>query len=418
MSSTTAISQTSEVVQSNTESSRANFHAAPSPLLRLLFETRISGMPASSPDSFAALSVQYLEEPLVDPPSQLIPPLFDLMLRHTSHTLLQVVCIQILAALCSSSPEAARVVAEAKGVQLLIHTMLLQKDSLPVSYQGIRAVLAFISAAPEIIPSLFQFFAVEVIVAAAKTFLDDISLQKAALCTLRALAAADDGEDDAAAVRRGGQGRAALRALKHHRNDVEVAAEACRLLCEVAAHADGETLEQLGRIGTVRMLALAIVGLKDDEVVQIPSFAALGHLAVGNENCAHQLAAMRGIEIILRAMRKFRKYLRLRATCLLLLRTLADLDDMQAMTIFTQGGLEAVLSSMIEFRQNLEVQQLAIAIIGRIVSLRDDIREKIISVGGVKTISSSLRIHITNEGLVDTGVSLLRYICDPRRVQG
>lgn len=332
------------------------------------------------------------------------------MLRHPSHVRLQVATSHILATLCNSSHAAARAVAEAKGVQLLIHTMLLHKESLPVSFQAARALFALVSAAPESIPTLFQFFSVEVIVATAKTFLDDIELQKVALYILRALAAADDGDDDAAAVRRGGQVRAALRALKHHRTNVEMAAEACHLLREVAAHADGETLEQLGRIGTVRMLGLAIVGFKDDEVVQIPSFAALGYLATGDEDCARQLGAMRGTEIILRAMRKFRKSLQLRLSCLLLLRTMADLDDMQAMVIFTLGGLEAVLSSMIEYRQNLEVQQHAIAIIDRIVWLREDVRLKINSVGGVKTISSSLRIHITNEALVDKGVRLLRYI--------
>lgn len=384
--------------------------SAPSSLLVLLIESRNLRKSPSTPDAFAALSVPYLDIVPTDPPSELIPPLFDLMLRHPCHVRAQLACSHILATLCQSCPAAARAVAEAKGVQLLIHTMLLHKESLPVSFQATRALSALITATPEFAPTLFQFFSVEVVVASAKTFVDDLELQKVALHLLTTLAAADDGDDDAAAVRRGGQARAAMRALRQHRDDMELTVEACHLLREVAASADGETLEQLGYNGAVRVLGLAIVGFKDDELVQIPAFEALGHLTSGDEDCTRQLAAMRGIEIILRVMRKFRNALPLRLSCLLLLRTLANLDDMQAMVIFTLGGLEAVFSAMIEYRQNLQIQEHAIAIIERIVWLREDVRLKIISVGGVKTISSSLRIHITNEALVEKGVKTLRYI--------
>lgn len=382
----------------------------PSPLLVLLIESRNLHNSASTPDAFAALSMPFLDVPPMDPPSELFPPLFDLMLRHPCHVRVQIACSRILATLGLSSPAAARAVAEAKGVQLLIHTILLHKESLPVSFHATRALSALVTAAPEVAPTLFQFFSVEVVVASAKTFVQDLELQKVALRLLTALAAADDGDDDAAAVRRGGQARAALRALREHRNDIEMTVEACQLLRELAAAADGETLEIMGHIGAVRMLGLVIVGYKDDEVVQIPAFAALAHLATGDEDCAHQLRAMRGAEIVLRAMRKFRNALQLRISCLLLLRTLADLDDMQALLIFTLGGLEAVFSAMIEYRQNLEIQEHAIAIIDRIVWLREDVRLKIISVGGVKTISASLRTHITNDSLVDKGVKTLRYI--------
>ena len=382
----------------------------PSPLLSLLLEIRSCPNHSSTPDAFAALSAPYLDTPPTDPLSDLIPPLFDLMLRHPSHVVLQVAATHILSTISHSSPQAARTVADSKGIQLLVHTMLFHTQSFSVSFNAVRALAALVPAAPELVPALIRLFGVEVVVAAGKTFLKHEDFQKVALAVLTLMAEGDHTTDVAAALRRGCHVRAAIRAMKFHRSNAEIALEACHLIGQVAKRADKGTMKQIGRLGAIRMLCLAIVALKDDEDVQYSAFRALSTLVARDEFCAAQLGSMRGIEIVLRSMRKFRNSAELRINCLILLDTMVALDEMQAMVVFTMGGLEAIVSSMIEFRHNLEVQLYAIRILDRIVWCQEVARLKLLSDGSLKTISTSLRTHITNEALVERGVKLLRHI--------
>lgn len=235
-------------------------------------------------------------------------------------------------------------------------------------------------------------------------------MQYYALRVLLALAEVEDGEDDLAANRRAAHARAAMRALKRHRREDELGRMACRLMFFVARHADGESLEQLAAMGCVRMIGATLVAWKDDDELMEQAFLALGVMVRGEEECARHFAGLRGVELAIRAMRRFRTSTALQLSCVLVLRGLTDLNDQQAMIMFNSCGVEAILSCMIEYRRNEEIQENAIWLIDRLVWLRNDTRAKIISVGGLQTINSTLKTHIMNENIVEMGVRTLQHI--------
>lgn len=383
--------------------------AAPT-LLALLCDLRAQPEIASDPSKFLSLIEPHVQTIPSNPTSQLIPPIFDLMLQHPTSHQIQNFCSTLLSTLSHETPLAAKEIADGKGVQLLFHTLLLHKDSHDINYHALSALSAVLPVAEGIEPVVYQFFGVDVLVTAAKLFIDDLKLQYCALRILLTLAKSDDGDDDLAAARRAAHARAALRALKRHRREEQLAQMACELLYYVARHADGESLEQLAAIGCVRMLAATIVAWKDNEAVMEHAFGALAALVRGEDECARQFAEMRGVELAIRGMRRFRGNAELQLSCVIALRMLTNLDDGQAMLMFNAGGLEAVISCMIEYRRNEEIQEHAIWLLDRLAWLRNDVRLKIISVGGFRTINSTLKTHIMNEQLVEMGVRALRKI--------
>lgn len=245
---------------------------------------------------------------------------------------------------------------------------------------------------------------------AAKNFLEDVYLQRMALKLLICLAQNDHDSDQAADARRGGQARAALRVLKRYKKEDDLALDACRLLKIVTTAAGVDTVEQLGRIGAVRVLAISIIGFKEDEELQECAYAALSNFVIADEECARQLAAMRGVEMVVRVLRRFRRCVSLNVSCVALLHALVDLNDVQTNTVFTAGGLEAMLSLMIEHREIAEIQIHAVAVVDRLAWLREDVRQKILSIGGAQTLSTMLGAHLMNEEIVEAGARTLRYI--------
>lgn len=385
-----------------------------SELLALLRDLRVTPASATNPAALAALIEPHLRAPPTEPPELLIPPVFDLMLLYPNCATVQIACARLLSNLSSSSLEAAKAVADRKGVQLLFHTLLVHKEAKEVVVHTLQALSSVVPVANGIGPTVYQFFGVDVVAATAKAFIDDKQLQYSALNVLLPLAESDDGDDDPAAMRRSSHARAALRNLKNYRQEQELSRLSCRLLHYAIRHADGESLEQLGRIGIVRMLVATVIAWKDDGIILYHAISALSWLSRGDEDCAEQFAEMRGVELSIRTMRRFRRNVDLQLSCVLLLRTLSDIENEQAMLVYTAGGLEAIISCMIENRQNEEIQEHCIWLVDRLAWLRNDVRLKIISVGGVKTITSTLKTHIMNEDLVEMGVRTLRHIRSSR----
>lgn len=332
------------------------------------------------------------------------------MLKNPSNPHIQLACVQLLTNLAHLPPPAPQQIAHAKGIQLLVHTMLVHKESLQISIHAARALAAILDADPSIASVFFQFFGVEVVVGASKNFLEDVCLQRVSLKLLLCIAQNDHASDQTAHARRGAQARAALRVLKRYKKEDDLALDACRLLKIVAAAADVATIEQLGRIGAVRVLGVSIIGFKEAEALQECAYTALSNFVTVDEECAWQLAAMRGAEIVVRALRRFRRCVALNVSCVALLHALVDLNDVQTNAVFTAGGLETMLSLMIEYREVAEIQTHAIAVVDRLAWLREDIRHKILSIGGAQTLSTMLSAHLMNEEIVEAGARTLRYI--------
>lgn len=288
--------------------------------------------------------------------------------------------------------------------------MLVHKESIQISIGVAYALAAILRSHPSVTPIFFQFFGVEVIVGAAKNFLEDIYLQRVSIQILIYLAQNDHAEGEAAAARRGGKARAALRVLKRYKKEDDLALDACRLLEIVTRDADIGMVEQLGRIGAVRMLTTSIIGFKEAEELQEYAYRALSNLVTANEECARQLAAMRGVEMVVRALRRFRRCVPLNISCVAALHALVDLNDVQTLAAFAAGGLEAMLSLMIEYRENADIQKHAIAVVDRLTWMRGDIRHRFLSIGGAQTLSSMLSAHLMNEEIVKAGAETLKFI--------
>lgn len=355
-------------------------------------------------------------EPLVDSThgftvSALDSRIFEIMFQHSADNRLQYGCLRLLADVVEQSTEVVHDIVDKKGVQIIAHSMLIHKDSFPISFLAVCLFSKILRAKPDACNILLASYVVELVVSAAKTFLDDENFQHVSLNLLFGITQLDDGEDLAADARRGGAARAAMRALKRHRKEEELSVTACDLLQIVTKSASRDLLEQMYGIGVVRLLAVSTVIFRDCRAIQESAYTAIYNLAVLDDRCLRQFSSQKGMEMVLRTIRRFRECVSVNISCVALLRLLIDYNHVHAAAACSAGADETALSLMIEYRKNAWIQAHAIAIMSRLVRLRDDIRLKILGFGGSKILTMVLLEHFTNRAIVDQGVRTLKYMC-------
>lgn len=337
---------------------------------------------------------------------------FDLMLQNKENQLVQQTCCQILEKLAITIPRASLEIGAKKGVQLLIHTILLHKDSLPVQLHAINALGSLLGEQQNRMYAV-QFFGVEALISSLKNHLDAIDLQQLALKTLYRLGEGSPSAPES--LKKRGAVKATLRAMRKYKTDTVINVYGTKIVSFLSRACSDTVTEQVYRYRGICIITAAMVFFKDEEVVQLEGFLAVRKLIEDHFGNASLLAELNGIVIMLRAMKRFRYNRKIQEQGIHILHTLAELDWQQAEHVIASGGVEAVLSCMIEFRAFLSIHQIGIAALLYLALNTEGGDKRIVAAGGELTVSTAIKRNFKNEPLLDVGVKLLKLLRDTRR---
>jgi hypothetical protein len=175
-----------------------------------------------------------------------------------------------------------------------------------------------------------------------------------------------------------------------------------------------QNVETISQLGGVRMIVATILQFKDEQKMQDLALGALANMTNGTDatslSNASTMVSLRGVEIVVRAMRTFRGSLSIQLSGSSLLSTIASLDSNWAHVVLGDGGLDATLSSMIAFRSSLLLQRNGISLMHTLLLLGESGRAKIVAAHGLDAISVALKTHIRDEALVEMGVLTRRLL--------
>lgn len=339
-----------------------------------------------------------------------INQILGVLLRHPKSEPIIEAALGLLAVVLQKRSDLHSQIAEVKGPQLIIRSMINTRACKAVQVSGCSLLLE-LTATQQNREIMGQFFAVEVVLSAMKGFGDDAALITTS-CAFLANIAFQCPANKELIVQFGGL-QTILRVMKKRKEE-----EAVIVWCVLAlrnltldSHANQATL--IGG-GIIRILLGSILLFKDNGKLVDHALAVLFHVSNGEEQhhieSSKQTLELRGVEIIVRCMRTFRNVASLQRSAVGCLRALADNGDAFSEIVLSGGGLEAALSTMIAYRATEDVQANGIRLINLIGGLSKSAKQRIVQAGGLNTISLSLKTHIGNEKLVESGVATLNML--------
>eukprot|EP00172_Hildenbrandia_rubra_P003234 Plantae.Rhodophyta-Hildenbrandia_rubra.ctg4918.p1 GENE.Plantae.Rhodophyta-Hildenbrandia_rubra.ctg4918~~Plantae.Rhodophyta-Hildenbrandia_rubra.ctg4918.p1 ORF type:complete len:466 (-),score=70.48 Plantae.Rhodophyta-Hildenbrandia_rubra.ctg4918:2264-3661(-) len=297
-------------------------------------------------------------------------------------------------------------VGELQGIQLIIHAMLKYKQDVEL-LSG--AMLTLLNLTPCIgnRALIGNFFGIEVTLSSMKMFQDECNLQRNG-CALLANVTCSHQANKEIIVGVGGV-KSILRAMKKCKHDSLVSFWGCLALRNLA-YQYPEAKSKIGLQGGIRAILIALVTFKEDTDIQEQGCAALRNIAEGNEENQMGFVEMRGLEVLVRCMKRFRTIYYVHENSVALMKSIVKIDPLVAEKIASAGAVEAVLSAMIQYRPVQEIQRDCIVVLDAMARVGDDAKRKITSAGGVETINATLRVHLMQLDLVESGVALQRYL--------
>lgn len=344
---------------------------------------------------------------------ELLQRIIDVMVRNP-RTPIQFACLQLLRNLFQNSVITTDELKRSKGIPVIMRTLLTYRNSLPICRIGVNIFIMLLNSNGgrdgAIIVPLFQFYCVEVIVTTAKTFIYDMHFQESSLKFLKRLAELSIGSVDGGGDRRSGQARAALRVLKRYKNNEGLCTIAFDVLHLCTKNADEETIEELSQIGAVRIITTTIIAFKVDASLQRNAYGSLHDLTTRDPECARQLGNMRGAELVMRGIKRYRGCISMNEDCAAMLTELVSISHVHTISVFTAGGVETTLSLIIEYMENVNIQKHTVVILDRLAGARDDIFDKILDLDGIRILSKMLRFHVKTAEIIEPGTATLRYL--------
>lgn len=339
-----------------------------------------------------------------------VSQIVGVLLRHPKSEPIIEAALGLLAVVLQRRPDLHSQIAEVKGPQLIIRSMINTRSCKALQVSGCSLLLE-LAATQQNREIMGQFFAIEVVISALKAFSDDIALVTTS-CAFLANIGFQCPDNKQLIVQNGGL-KTLLRIMKKKKEE-----EAVIVWCVLALRnltLDSKTnQETLISGGIVRLLLGNILLFKDNGNLVDHGLALLHNLISGNETHhtegSKQTLELRGVEIIVRCMRTFRNVASLQLSAVGCLRALADNGDSYSEFVLAGGGLEAVLSTMIAYRAIADLQANGIRLIYLLGGLGKSAKQRIVQAGGLNTISVSLKTHIGNEKLVDSGVATLNML--------
>lgn len=339
-----------------------------------------------------------------------VSQILAVLLRHPKSEPTIEAALGLLAVVLQQRPDLHSQIAEVKGPQLIIRSMINTRSCKALQASGCSLLLE-LTATQQNREIMGQFFAIEVVVSALKAFGDDIALVTTS-CAFLANIGFQCPDNKQLIVENGGL-KALLRVMKKKKEE-EAVMQWCVLALRNLTLECPANQETLISGGVIRILLGSILLFKDNGNLVDHGLALLFYLISGNEEyhteSSKQTLELRGVEIIVRCMRTFRNVTSLQLNAVGCLRALADNGDSYSELVLSGGGLEAVLSTMIANRAVEELQANGIRLIYLLGGLGKSAKQRIVHAGGLNTISVSLKTHIGNEKLVESGVATLSML--------
>lgn len=336
------------------------------------------------------------------------------LLRHTADANIIECVLCVLDFLVQQVPHLQIRITELKGPQIVIRSMINASSDSSVQLAGCSLLLGM-TPNQHNRALMGQFFAIEVILAAMKTFNDDPIV--AATCTAFIANICFESKANKEKIVDGGGLRVLLKMMKKYKENESIHTWSCLALRNLSRDNAGYQ-SLLIEMGAIRSLLISVVQFKEVEKLVEHALAALVNLLESRKTAAMaaaEIVELRGVEIMILCMRSFRTG-SLPHSAVACLRKMADVSSKLAASVVRGGSIEAVLSVMISNRTRQDTQENGIALMLRL-SRQSSARQRMIKAGGAAIISQSLNAHIGNEKLVETGVLVLSKLREKPLVQ-
>ena len=338
---------------------------------------------------------------------RLIPLTMECMLRspHNRDATIIALCAHILCVASQVIPEAPSEIGLAKGVQLLVHSMLIHKCSANMQIVACEALTALCTH-PENRVAAGEFFAIELCTAASRNFANDVNVQSAVMRTLDTVT--NETPLNVKICHKKGGARVPLRVLKRGKKMEQLVPTACEILLRMIERADEGSRLAIARLQPTKVLVAICVVFPQMADVQSRIARILGLLGEVDSMVMLQYGMFHGADIAVRNLRRHRGVSCLQLGCMRLLLRLCEMG--MGNFVIAAGGLKAGITSMIQMRSDVEVQHLGLSLMERFIAISDEVFNRVLRGGGAEALLEALKAHILQEDFVDRGVKLMRVL--------
>lgn len=332
----------------------------------------------------------------------LITYIFDMMLQHGRSVKCHTIGMRLLRTITRQIPESIPILGEKKGVQLVIHTMLLHKEALELQPLAL-STLNRLCTHPRSRELAGAFFCAEAMISAARICASCQYTQMHVLHLMQLLSANDMNRQRLLKV---GAARTPLRVLKRHRSNVTLVRHAAELLHTFAT---GLGLAAVSRLEPAAVVMNAMVQHAEDSRIHTAGIGVICEL-VRDEAGRRDCTSLRGIDMMSRDLKRFRgsEQRPLHLSCL------KAFDRMfkggMGVAVLHGGGLEAVVMCMTEWRNDMEVMEYGMGMLEDALEMGELSHGKIVTSGVRDMLKAALKTNLNDEAFVTRGVKLLRQL--------